>query len=668
LRIKSYKVALSPILIIASIVTLTILLLSFSSGATAENYKKGNNIAGDTTSTYGNMTLYQGCEKDGDLLSYLQGGYASWLNQWVILDLGSYKSIYSVYWKFGRTFYGYISRPCYLYVHEADGWHTIDTEYVDPNGLGENELELNGQLIDEVKFYGDSIYDSGQFAQWRVYEIEIYEALPWPPILISVSPSSQGGAPGGILNYTVTVKNLGTENDSYDMTLSDNDNWSQTLDNTRFDNVAPGENRVTTLRVTIPDNAIPSEIDNIIVTATSLTDNTLSTFSSCTAQVPIVRSVSVSISPPSQSGANNATLTYTVTVNNTGNVSDNFTLTPSDDAGWSPSALPTSVVVPAFSSDNTTTLSLTIPVHAIGGTIDNITVTATGTEDNTSASCTATLNISPGDSVSISPSLQSGANGATLTYTVTVSNPGNISNTYTLENTDNAGWVKSLSNTSVTVPAFSSDNTTTLSVTIPSGAVVGTIDNITVTATGTGDSAAASCTARAVVSVTGTASIRMAGTGSTIPPFLWGIRKVRVTMNFTVYSGYNLHLIFLKYDNVTVESDNTLPGGQLDNLIVPHDNNLTWPVGGYPNINLAMPVGNVQRVKLVLESADGSILLDNMAWSKAVQDDWSNRISWIILRWGSHTSPQQDQLSNEISTIILNWGGVPTARDQHDYY
>jgi parallel beta-helix repeat protein len=152
----------------------------------------------------------------------------------------------------------------------------------------------------------------------------------------------------------------------------------------------------------------------------------------------------------------------------------------------------------------------------------------------------------------------------------------------------------------------------------------------------------------------GTASIQLATLMAS--PFVWGIRKATVTTSLVVNQGDNLHLIFLAYDN-TVESDNviwsrTAPGAQTVtlNMIIPH------PIGN-----------NVKRVKLVLADNAGNVILGNMAWYTVVQDDWSNRISWIILNWGSHTSPQQDQLSNEISAIILNWANVQTTTDQHDF-
>jgi hypothetical protein len=129
-------------------------------------------------------------------------------------------------------------------------------------------------------------------------------------------------------------------------------------------------------------------------------------------------------------------------------------------------------------------------------------------------------------------------------------------------------------------------------------------------------------------------------------------------VNLLVSKGDNLHLMFLKYDNVTVETENviwsrTAPGAQtvvLTNLIIMNTENVS-----------------VSRVKLVLTDNAGNVIWDNMAWYTPVQDDWSNRISWIILNWAGHNSSQQDQLSNEISTIILKWGNVPSTRDQRDF-
>jgi hypothetical protein len=166
------------------------------------------------------------------------------------------------------------------------------------------------------------------------------------------------------------------------------------------------------------------------------------------------------------------------------------------------------------------------------------------------------------------------------------------------------------------------------------------------------------------VAVTGTASIRLATGTPPSPPYLWGIRKVKVTTNLIVYTGDNLRIRFLAQDGVTPEgTENVIwsrsaPGAQtvtLTNLVVPHDNGSPYPTG------------QVKRVKLVLTDSAGNIILDNMAWFRAVQDDWGTRITWIILNWASHNSSQQDQLGSEISTIILNWASCPTVRDQGDF-
>jgi hypothetical protein len=116
---------------------------------------------------------------------------------------------------------------------------------------------------------------------------------------------------------------------------------------------------------------------------------------------PAIFGVSASISPTSQSGANGATLIYTVTINNTGNVSDNYSLTVSDTAGWFPSVSPNSLTVPAGSNGTSTltvtvpSLIVTVPSNVVVGTIDNIKVTANGTGVSSSASCTAQVSGPP---------------------------------------------------------------------------------------------------------------------------------------------------------------------------------------------------------------------------------------------------------------------------------
>jgi len=209
-------------------------------------------------------------------------------------------------------------------------------------------------------------------------------------------------------------------------------------------------------------------------------------------------SVSVSISPTTQSGDNGTTITYTVTVNNTGTKSDSYTLTVTDNAGWSPSVSPTSLTSISAGSSGNSTLSITIPSDAVGGNIDSITVTATSQENaaiSSSSSCTARVSSTYGVTISISPSSKSDLKGANLTYAVTVNNIGNALDTYSLTATDTLGWTISVSPSPLAVPG-SSNRSATLNVAIPTNAADNTIDSIMVTASGTGTSDSDNCTAQ----------------------------------------------------------------------------------------------------------------------------------------------------------------------------
>jgi uncharacterized membrane protein len=321
-------------------------------------------------------------------------------------------------------------------------------------------------------------------------------------VLVVITPLAQENENGGTLTYTVTVTNTGNVTDNFDLTYNDNAGWNPSVSPTVLTGIAPGGFGTATLSVTIPKDAIGCTWDNIWVQATSKANENIWDNKSCLAHVGVVRGANVSISPGYKSGPNGATLTYTATVNNTGTVPDNYSLTVTDNAGWSPSVLPTTLNLSAGSSGDAT-LSVTVPDNEANFAKDNITVTATSQVNaavNNSSSCTAQVTIIRGVSVSISPTSQSGENGAPLTYTVTVTNTGNVSDNYTLENTDTLGWVKSLSTTSVgPISPSAFDSTTTLSVTIPENAIGGATDTITVKATGTGVSGSGSCTAQVTI-------------------------------------------------------------------------------------------------------------------------------------------------------------------------
>jgi len=358
---------------------------------------------------------------------------------------------------------------------------------------------------------------------------------------VSISPDYQSGLNGATLSYTVTITNAGNVPDNYDLSVGDNLSWSPSISPSSL-SLAPGASDNASISVTIPLNATGCTGDLITVTARSRSDNAIVGSDGCIAHVTIVRGVRVSVSPSYQSGLNGETLDYIITVSNTGNVEDTYSLTATDDAGWSPSVSPTSLTVPPW-GNRTATLSVTVPSNAIGCTNDNITLTATGTGVSDSDGCIAHATIVRGVDVSISPDYQSGLNGATLTYTVTVANTGNVSDTYNLTANDGAGWAPTLSPTSLIVPPWE-NRISTLTVTLPSNAFGCTVDNVTVAATGTGVSDSASCIAHVTivraVEVSISPSYQTGLPGTTLNYTVTVVNEGNVSDTYGLVAGENL--------------------------------------------------------------------------------------------------------------------------------
>jgi len=164
--------------------------------------------------------------------------------------------------------------------------------------------------------------------------------------------------------------------------------------------------------------------------------------------------------------------------------------------------------------------------------------------------------------VSISPGLQDTSPGRTLTYTVTVTNTGSLSDSYSLAVSDNAGWSPSLSSTSLTNVGADENRTVTLTVTIPSNAPILTKDNITVTATGTGVSASASCVAQAFVGFK-LQPIADTDVTSGYPGANHGDNISMYIQSSSITPGYKNENIYLKFDLSGIQAGTTISSAEI---------------------------------------------------------------------------------------------------------
>jgi hypothetical protein len=114
--------------------------------------------------------------------------------------------------------------------------------------------------------------------------------------------------------------------------------------------------------------------------------------------IPSEYGVEVSISPREDNGLPGETLTFTVAVNNTGALEDNYYLEATDNMGWG-ALLDENTLTIMASKDTMVTVSVTVPSDASEGDSTMITVIAISGGNPTvrgSATCTATTtNASP---------------------------------------------------------------------------------------------------------------------------------------------------------------------------------------------------------------------------------------------------------------------------------
>ncbi len=150
-------------------------------------------------------------------------------------------------------------------------------------------------------------------------------ALRFPLALTMESSAAQEGNPGDVLTYRMWVRNTTPATQTLTLRLEDAD-WPSTPLTQSTPSLAPGAGAPLTVTVTIPLGAHPPQTD--ILTATLEADSSGGTLGSVrlTSSVTGARRVRLAPSSAARSGAPGEVVTYTLTLTNTGSLTDTYGL------------------------------------------------------------------------------------------------------------------------------------------------------------------------------------------------------------------------------------------------------------------------------------------------------------------------------------------------------
>jgi uncharacterized repeat protein (TIGR01451 family) len=286
----------------------------------------------------------------------------------------------------------------------------------------------------------------------QIYKMEISSQL-----------AENSTSPGGVVGYVVKLKNIGTGNDTIQLSAQNYSTWITFSKSSTT--LAPDQSDNITITITVPSKPLPTKGDyQIGILAKSIGNESVTANMTLVMTIKQVygvevnSNVSVSYVDPGQS------VSYNITVKNTGNGQDSFSLTKSGDHTDWVTFSSSSITVDGLQSSSVSML-VQVPSNAFAQSfVVKVNVKSQGDATiQQNLSLTTTINLLYGLELTPSETSKEITSAISATYNMTIRNTGNSNDTMEFEAVGaRMDWVAF----NVTSVLLGPGNSTTVKVTI----------------------------------------------------------------------------------------------------------------------------------------------------------------------------------------------------------
>lgn len=299
---------------------------------------------------------------------------------------------------------------------------------------------------------------------------------------VDIEASENGlGLPAQTISYSHTLTNTGDGIDEFELSILSEtpSGWNVTLTPTQTGILTINESIPFTVTVDVPAGTLSDTVHVVEVIANAYDPDASDILTDTTTVGP---SYGLSLTPDRSSNVSDGvTAVYTHTLQNTGNLTDTINLSSLSTPNWLVDIEPTSVTLDPLETQEIV-VSVTVPANT-GGLVHTALITATS-QGGMTATAVNTTTVNEDRSVILSPanSVITEDAGETVTHTHTLTNTGNITDTYWITPTSSLGWLNTHTLGPITLgPDMTA--TVTTSISIPLGAFPPAQDRTTITAT-----------------------------------------------------------------------------------------------------------------------------------------------------------------------------------------